>query len=967
MNVYKALVVILMILNTHIGTAATWTSTIPGSSYSFTAIDRSTSQRLIVKYKNRSGLTPSSTRANSLASKYQAQLARQFKSTPNIVVLSVDPTKTEQILGQLLRDPDIEYVERDQPIEMRTIANDTRFNEQWALKNNEYDSDINAEQAWSMTTGNKAAVVAVIDTGIAYTHVDLKTNIWTNPGEIAGDGIDNDNNGKIDDIHGYDAGDNDSDPYDDKIGHGTHVAGIIGAQGNNNALVSGINWDTSILACKIFSANTNSISGFVSNALECLDYVWDLKQNHGINIIATNNSWGWVGAASKALAESIDKQKEAGILFVAAAGNRALNNDEITDNPSSYHNSNIIAVASSNQFSEQSFFTNYGPHSVHISAPGEGILSTFPGITPGSPSTPPSNAVFFDGFEQGLINWTGDSYWSISNSSYLGSSSVVFTPLGNGAVSSSLISNSIDLSTNNEALDLNFSVNFFSTDYSLDVDISSDGVNWNYLTTVYKNSSTTWQSIHVAIPDTYYLNGFQIRFSPVYDYVDTAGFTLSIDEVSIAPHLQHPDDNAVRYASGTSMASPAVVGAIALLYAQNSNRDWKQLKNLIIAGAKPFDSGSAQTISNRRLRLSDVDGTGSMTCVNQQVQKVLAPRKSEISFSAANPSIHLEYLNIDCDMPNATNSVLIKETGIRVSLNDNGSQGIDQSENDGVFSAVIDLFAIGLDHLTLEFPDGETIQADKSDSYLFETNTAYRWREISNPINLQLDNSLNDPAFVTAPFPIQFAGKQYSQFYVSLYGFISFYYPRVGLLPTFLNTELPSLNFEPAIFPLWNDYQSTNANVVYGINGNPPNREMVIQWSVIPLDPASSSATPGSFQVVFSESSSEILFNYGNLDFNLESYNNGITATVGIQTSSSSASSYDSALNPINSNSAMLWRSNNNVNQANSKFFGSHSDNGGYFGSFDGISAICLLIFFLLGRFNRKLHRRRGCHPGIPW
>ena len=963
MKIYKLIAGIALgtLLSQH-AMANSWPDVIPGFNSTPILADRNLSKRLIIKYKSDPTGSVSLARSKNLISTYQLQVSKQFKSLPNIVVVDVDPMQSEQLFGQLSRDPAVEYVERDQPIELRTIPNDSRFNELWALRNNEFDSDVNAEQAWSITSGDKNAVVAVIDTGVAYTHNDLRNNIWINPGEIPDDGIDNDGNGKIDDIYGYDAGDNDSDPYDDVVGHGTHVAGIIGAQGNNGSQVTGINWNTSILACKIFSINTNELSGFVSDAIECLDYIWDLKQNHGINIIASNNSWGWVGAPSKALRDSIEKQKEAGILFVAAAGNNALNNDEIADNPSSYPNSNIISVASYNQFNEQSLFTNYGPHSVHISAPGEAILSTVPGQTAGETVAPPQNAVFYDSFEQGMSNWTSDANWSLSNTAFSGAYSVAFAPPAGGGIVSDFVSPTIDLSSSNQPLVLDIATRFSGSDYSLRIDVSSDGLNWNtlsYLSNSIGTGTGSWYISQLSIPAQYYASSFQFRLSSSYNYSDSTNFTINIDDVSILPESQHPLDTALRYASGTSMASPAVVGALALLYSQNSNRDWKQLKNLIIAGGKPFDTTDAETISNRRLRLADSDGSGSLTCNNQVVQKQLMPRKNDISFSSTKPSVNVEFLSINCDQPSPPQSLVIKENGMRIPLTDMGSSGVDQTAQDGVYSAKINLLQLGLNQVTLIFPNGEEVHASKSASYSYNTGYPYNWRNIDNPIDLNLADPTNDPAFVNSPFPIQFAGKSYSQLFVSLYGTLSFYYPRVGLLPPYMNTELPNMNYEPMIAPLWNDYDYSMAVVSWGVNGNAPNRELIVQWNVMPYNGNYLSANNGEFQVVFFENSSNILFNYNDVDFGLQSYDNGESASIGIQTSSLAATMLDPTTNPIANASSIMWtydvngNGNGNNNPINKGSSG-NSDDSGFFGSFDSQTELALLLLVLWQAYRRR-------------
>jgi len=233
-------------------------------------------------------------------------------------------------------------------------------------------ADIEAPEAWDLTTGDSNTVVAIIDTGIDYTHEDLIDNVWVNPGEIAGNGVDDDGNGYIDDIHGIDTTNYDSDPMDD-FGHGSHVAGTIGAAANNGVGVAGINWHVQLLACKFLNA---SGYGFDDGAIECLEYIKDLKENHGINVVASNNSWGGAGNTSS-LYDAISAQGD--ILFVAAAGNDSTNNDSYEFYPSNYDLPNIIAVAATDQNDKKASFSNYGRRTVDIGAPGVDILSTTPG------------------------------------------------------------------------------------------------------------------------------------------------------------------------------------------------------------------------------------------------------------------------------------------------------------------------------------------------------------------------------------------------------------------------------------------------------------------------------------------------------------------------------------------------------------------------------------------------------------
>ncbi|WP_341502131.1 S8 family serine peptidase [Gallaecimonas sp. GXIMD4217] len=285
----------------------------------------------------------------------------------------------DALLKRLARHPAIEVAEPNYLLHANATPDDSRFGELWGLHNTgqsggTVDADIDAPEAWDITTGSRSVIVGVIDTGVDYSHPDLQANMWVNPGEIAGNGVDDDGNGVVDDIHGFSAYNDNGDPMDGN-GHGTHVAGTIGASGNNGSGVAGVNWEVTIIGCQFLSP---SGSGSSSDAIECIDYMTDLKVNRGIDIKATNNSWGG-GGYSEALKGAIDTAGNAGILFVAAAGNDSSDGDSSPHYPSSYDSDAILAVASTDRNDNMSGFSNYGLTSVDLGAPGSSILSTVPG------------------------------------------------------------------------------------------------------------------------------------------------------------------------------------------------------------------------------------------------------------------------------------------------------------------------------------------------------------------------------------------------------------------------------------------------------------------------------------------------------------------------------------------------------------------------------------------------------------
>lgn len=248
------------------------------------------------------------------------------------------------------------------------LTADPSLSAQWNL------AAIDAAEAWQTTTGSRSVVVAIVDSGIDFSHPDLAANIWTNPREVAGNGRDDDGNGYVDDVHGWDFVDNDNTPQDG-FWHGTHVAGIIGAVGNNGIGVSGVSQQVSILPLRF---HDNSGIGYTGAAASALNYVTRLKLA-GVPIVATNISWGGGTSVSLSLQTALQAQANAGITVVVAAGNNGSDNDAVPRYPSSYAFDNIIAVAGSDGSDNLLGFSNYGATSVDIAAPGAGILSTLLG------------------------------------------------------------------------------------------------------------------------------------------------------------------------------------------------------------------------------------------------------------------------------------------------------------------------------------------------------------------------------------------------------------------------------------------------------------------------------------------------------------------------------------------------------------------------------------------------------------
>jgi len=270
-------------------------------------------------------------------------------------------------------------IEPDFAIRPTAVPNDPSFTDQWGLRNTGQSGgsrggDIAAVSAWDVTTGSRSVVVAVIDSGFDYTHPDLAANAWRNPGEVPGDGLDNDGNGFVDDVHGWDFANDDADPMDDD-GHGTHVAGTIGAVGDNGVGVTGVSWQVSIMGLKFLDAEG---SGSISDAIAAISYATRMRREFGVNVVATNNSWGGADR-SLALRAAIAEGGAAGILFVTAAGNDGVNGDRRANYPANEDLDAVIAVTATNRSNRLPAFATYGPVHVDLAAPGAAIRSTVPG------------------------------------------------------------------------------------------------------------------------------------------------------------------------------------------------------------------------------------------------------------------------------------------------------------------------------------------------------------------------------------------------------------------------------------------------------------------------------------------------------------------------------------------------------------------------------------------------------------
>lgn len=322
------------------------------------------------------------------------KLADEIESVRGLTVIDdLDNADAANVAGQYSSMSEfVEYaepnfrIELDDPIQKTSprdlklrepagdIPNDPMFGEQWALNNLGQDggkdrADLDALKAWMTTKGSDEIVVAVLDSGVDFTHEDLRENMWFRPDSVPA--YSDDELGTFNDLNGYNGTDSIADPMDDN-GHGTHCAGIIGAEGDNGIGVSGINWKVKIMPLKFLGRGG---FGSTDDAIEAINYAIDRKQK-GVNVRIISASWGST-SRSKALEDAIRAAGDAGILFVAAAGNDGSDNDRRPHYPSNYDLPNVISVAALDRSDNLASFSNYGVKTVHVAAPGKEILSTW--------------------------------------------------------------------------------------------------------------------------------------------------------------------------------------------------------------------------------------------------------------------------------------------------------------------------------------------------------------------------------------------------------------------------------------------------------------------------------------------------------------------------------------------------------------------------------------------------------------
>ena len=587
-------------------------------------------ERLLITHRPGAPETPGGPIA-LLAQMKEVEIARLESLDMSIVEVPVgwDLEHLRKIIGE---DPSVTGTSRDEVVQAqgRVVPNDPDFG---ALKNLDHpgDVDVDAPEAWAYTTGSDQVVVAVLDTGIDYSHVELLPNLWVNSSETAGNGRDDDGNGYIDDIYGVNltlglAYPGAGDPWDDN-GHGTWVASVIGARGNNNTLLTGVNWNVRIMSVKALRADGR---GSLSDIARGIDYITNMSRVGNVNIKVVNASYGNIdtltvcstAASGDPVYNAITRLGLENILFVTSAGNRGINIDAgETVAPACYDHDHLITVTAQH-LDSRTLIYNYGTTSIDVVAPGTAIRAA--GLRDTRRQFPQSRKVLIDSgttvafydAETDTGSWTPQPPWArTTEHSYSGLFSWTDSPGGayTGHQNISLISPQIDLSGYEPGVDHLFLSAWIMTDLEykpqscnfcdiLLLDMLDPDVSAVKTREIWSGNSGGWRRAAVAIPAWGYTDDFAFRFRLNTDPLDNRD-GVYIDNVRISNHSSGADDSGVPF--GTSFASPHVAGAAALLWAHRPDLAVSEVRAALLDTVDVFPdfkdrvaSGGALNIAN---------------------------------------------------------------------------------------------------------------------------------------------------------------------------------------------------------------------------------------------------------------------------------------------------------------------------------------------------------------------------------
>lgn len=509
-------------------------------------------------------------------------------------VLDVANGTVSEAIATLESSPDVAFAEPNFYYRATATPNDPRFGQEWGLNNTGQtvagisgtsDADIDAPEAWGASTGSRDVVVAVIDTGVDYLHPDLAANIWTNPGESGGgrdkNGVDDDGNGFVDDWRGWDFVQSDNKPRD-LLGHGTHVAGIIGAVGDNGYGATGVNWHVSLMPVRVLDADG---VGTTADVADAITYAAEAGADV-INLSLEGPNY------SLTVGRAIDAAPN--VLIAAAAGNAGSNNDISPSYPCSYPSQTIVCVAATDQFDRLAGYSNYGVLSVDLAAPGTSVVSTLP----------PLVGVYQEGFEADISStWlTGGSgtTWGRKNDRF--GSFVTDSPTGSYQPSSDTWLRSA-FPTNLAGLnDCQLSYVYSLDTAVLDnfyVEVSSDGTTWSQVASETGSTGGSWLS---SVEDISAFDGASVylRFRLTSNAALEAD-GVSLDDIRIRCLSVSYSGNEFGYYSGTSMATPHVAGAAALVWSLAPAASVATIRDALLSGVDTSAELAGKIVTSGRL------------------------------------------------------------------------------------------------------------------------------------------------------------------------------------------------------------------------------------------------------------------------------------------------------------------------------------------------------------------------------
>ncbi len=565
---------------------------------------------ILIKFKDGTSLI----KTNLLHKNINAQKLGEIKNLKIQHIKLPEETSVEDAIDYYKSYPDVEFVEPNYIVRTVAIPNDPGYIQQWGLNNTGQfggipGADISAQKAWEVTKGSDNIIIAVLDSGVSYDHPDLKDNIWVNTAEMNGKaGVDDDNNGYVDDYYGWDYIDNDGYPSDYNQ-HGTHVAGIIAAKGNNNTGISGVMWSAKIMALRFLGVTG---TGDVARAAEAIEYAVD----NGARII--NASWGGYDY-SATVYSAINYARQHNVLFVAAAGNESNDNNISPFYPASYNLPNIISVAATDQGDQLAYFSNYGSNKVHLAAPGVSIYSTVPHFSYGSPVI-----LYSENFDSAsgilpLLGWVRggtQSTWAITEGTGINGTNSLEDSPGTNYLSNTNSWAGYKTSFNSQK---NYLYRLYfkwkghidtTTNDFFYINYSQDSIFWDWAdyrdgnNPLYVSDYTDEITSAADLLDKFYI-GFGLKSDSLVNYEG-----INIDDVVLQKYSISVSNYSYESGgwNGTSMAAPFVSGVAGLILSANPSLTYTQVKDRILNSVDKISSLTGKTITGGRLNAASALG-----------------------------------------------------------------------------------------------------------------------------------------------------------------------------------------------------------------------------------------------------------------------------------------------------------------------------------------------------------------------